>query len=66
MTEPRKPITIRVNTDEFARYQSSAREKGLTVSAWLRMAGLNLADAQDRERPWSRGEIYGLPVGIQK
>jgi hypothetical protein len=50
MTEPRKPITIRVNPDEFARYQSAAREKGLTVSAWLRMAGLNLADAQDREK----------------
>jgi 2,4-dienoyl-CoA reductase-like NADH-dependent reductase (Old Yellow Enzyme family) len=54
MTEPRKPITIRLNPNEFARYQSAAREKGLTVSAWLRMAGLNLADAQDRERRKAR------------
>jgi uncharacterized protein (DUF1778 family) len=40
MTEPRKPITIRVSPDEHAAMKGAAQEIGLTLSAWLRMIAL--------------------------
>jgi uncharacterized protein (DUF1778 family) len=43
MTEPRKPITIRVNLAEHAAMKRAASEIGLTLSAWLRMTALKEA-----------------------
>ena len=49
MAEPRYPITIRVLEAEHAAMKSAAREIGLTLSAWLRMVGLDAVKRANRD-----------------
>ena len=49
MPNHRHPITIRVLETEHAAMKEAAQEVGLTLSAWLRMVGLDAAKRANRD-----------------
>lgn len=50
-------INIRIDDDSKARFELAARERGLAVSAWLKMLGTDEANRMGVELPKSSGPL---------